>query len=208
MAMSEQEKIAKRRAYYAANKERLKEKSRQWREDNREKHRAYTKAYAAKHPEEKKASDKAYREATVEQRKEYQAEWKKNNPGRKEAIHKAYYAVNADKLRASSRQWAKDNPVAARERASRRRSQIAGVHVVKYADVEVFDRDDWYCQACGVKTSRDGDSGTNPRYANKDHIVPIVKGGHDALYNLQTLCKRCNSSKGPKDNDEFMKGFC
>lgn len=36
------------------------------------------------------------------------------------------------------------------------------------------------------------------RYKNvitKDHIVPLKKGGHDGIENLQPVCYRCNFSK-------------
>lgn len=34
-----------------------------------------------------------------------------------------------------------------------------------------------------------------------DHIVPLASGGDNAITNLQTLCKRCNSSKGNSTKD-------
>lgn len=49
----------------------------------------------------------------------------------------------------------------------------------------IFNRDDRSCLACGATEE-----------LSLDHIVPLAKGGDNAESNLQTLCKRCNSSKG------------
>lgn len=59
-------------------------------------------------------------------------------------------------------------------------------------------RDDWEemksffgeCCKCGEKTG-----------LCKDHILPIYQGGSNGITNLQTLCTRCNSSKGPDSTD-------
>jgi 5-methylcytosine-specific restriction endonuclease McrA len=45
-------------------------------------------------------------------------------------------------------------------------------------------RDGGMCQMCG----NEGDS--------VDHILPRILGGTDDDYNLQLLCRSCNSSKG------------
>jgi 5-methylcytosine-specific restriction endonuclease McrA len=35
----------------------------------------------------------------------------------------------------------------------------------------------------------------------RDHIIPKYQGGPDHITNLQPLCSRCNTSKGPEDID-------
>lgn len=36
-----------------------------------------------------------------------------------------------------------------------------------------------------------------------DHVVPLSKGGKDALHNLVPACRKCNSSKNAKDISEW-----
>ena len=177
---------------------------------------------AYKDPAVQKAYAKHYYEANREKRKAYQNRYREANPEKVAATNNSYHEANREKLAADSKRyhkanrekgaavnkrWRKANPDNIKTRNAARRAAKAGVGHVAYVDAEVFDRDDWYCQACGVKTNRDTPYEVNPVYATVDHIIPIDKQGHDALYNLQTLCFSCNASKGTKDNDEFMKEF-
>jgi hypothetical protein len=52
----------------------------------------------------------------------------------------------------------------------------------------VFQRDSFACCLCG-RDARDGVK------LEVDHIAPIVRGGSNAMDNLQTLCWDCNRGK-------------
>lgn len=57
---------------------------------------------------------------------------------------------------------------------------------------EVFERDAYRCVAC-----------RGWHDLTVDHIMPSSRGGSDDPANLQTLCRRCNSSKGARTMDEW-----
>jgi 5-methylcytosine-specific restriction endonuclease McrA len=59
---------------------------------------------------------------------------------------------------------------------------------VKLTRREVFIRDDYTCQYCGIRT---GD-------LTIDHIIPRSRGGQHTWENLVSACKPCNHRKGGK----------
>lgn len=48
------------------------------------------------------------------------------------------------------------------------------------------------CPECGHVMAR----WCGRRVASLDHVIPISKGGTNALENLRVICNRCNSQKG------------
>jgi 5-methylcytosine-specific restriction protein A len=52
---------------------------------------------------------------------------------------------------------------------------------------QVWERDNFTCRKCGSRQN-----------LTVDHIVPKSKGGSDRLSNYQTLCAKCNTSKGAR----------
>lgn len=58
---------------------------------------------------------------------------------------------------------------------------------------EIKARDNYTCCYCGISTRQE------PHLLLEiDHIVPVAKGGMTTESNLQTLCWKCNRSKGAK----------
>lgn len=47
---------------------------------------------------------------------------------------------------------------------------------------------------------------SSPDRLELDHIVALVKGGQNVEGNFQFLCKPCNTSKGDRDYDTWLKG--
>ena len=82
---------------------------------------------------------------------------------------------------------------------------------------KVFAKDDFACCVCGWKPSCIPD-GYDGKYTISEHIngklawlevdhkFPKLYGGSHNVNNLQTLCNRCNSSKGVKLNVKTSQG--
>lgn len=62
--------------------------------------------------------------------------------------------------------------------------KVSITHEIKW---KVWKRDGFKCKKCG-----------SDEYLSVDHIRPESLGGKLVMNNLQTLCRKCNSSKGSK----------
>lgn len=58
---------------------------------------------------------------------------------------------------------------------------------------KILQRDGYKCKKCGANVAREPNL-----LLEVDHIIPLSKGGMTKESNLQTLCWRCNRSKGAK----------
>ena len=139
--------------------------------------------------------------------KKYKAEHKSEI-----ALRKAqYYVENKSKMAAYSSQRQKDhrieaasyvrkynhaNPDKCRVICARRRAIMAGV------DIGFMPRDplttlvEVYGPLCVVPGCI--------RLSNTvDHVVPISKGGAHSFFNMQPMCKPCNSSKGNRNSIDY-----
>lgn len=85
-----------------------------------------------------------------------------------------------------------------------RRARIAGVAIEHFSPTYILKRDNYVCQACGVKT-KPKEKPSHPLYPNVDHIIPISVGGEHSKKNCRCVCSSCNSKKCNKTlNDQLL----
>ena len=63
--------------------------------------------------------------------------------------------------------------------------------------LDVFERDAWICGLCGDPVP-EGVAWPDPLSASLDHVVPLSRGGHHVLENVQLAHLSCNVQKGAR----------
>ena len=81
--------------------------------------------------------------------------------------------------------------------AQRRRAAQRGATVEYFKNTEIFERDGWACQLCGLPIDRDARK-PDPLSVSLDHIVPISLGGAHSRANTQCAHLSCNVRKSNK----------
>jgi 5-methylcytosine-specific restriction endonuclease McrA len=66
---------------------------------------------------------------------------------------------------------------------------------VKFSRANVFTRDRFTCQYCGVRPE-------SSKGLTYDHVLPRSQGGKTTWSNIVSACKPCNSKKGSKTPDQ------
>jgi 5-methylcytosine-specific restriction endonuclease McrA len=74
------------------------------------------------------------------------------------------------------------------------RGNVSTKRKVRFSRLNVFTRDNFRCQYCGVRKSMEG--------LNYDHVVPRLRGGKTGWENIVTSCYPCNDRKGSRTPDE------
>lgn len=93
----------------------------------------------------------------------------------------------ANKLRRSAK---------ARNKAVRR-ARLA-INAERIDPYEIFGRDRWKCQLCGISTPQSLRGSYDPRAPELDHVIPLALGGAHTWANVQCACRACNIRKGAK----------
>ncbi len=104
----------------------------------------------------------------------------------------AWRAANQDHVRSYSSAYSKRRPEVKRMAEARRRARKreAGGSFTMADVLDLFRRQRGRCAGCRASIK--------PGY-EIDHIQPLVKGGHNAISNIQLLCRPCNRQKQAQD---------
>lgn len=187
-------------AYNAQHKEAHRRRSRESAVRRADEVRQYQAVYYMEH------RDEAIERARV---------WSESHRERVRDAQRRYHARNADAINEKQRAWRKDNSETAREQD--RKWKRANPHKVREADarrraVEMGARTgDRRAYAAFVKWAREAPvvrcywchKPTKRTSRHLDHIVPLARGGADAVENLCVSCASCNIRKNAKLPIEF-----
>jgi 5-methylcytosine-specific restriction endonuclease McrA len=139
-----------------------------------------------------------YRNYYLENREEinaYNAAWQKSTPERIEKRNrqgKRYRENNPEKVLAAQRSWNERNRDKKVAYVRNRRAREDGAEGFFTGDdwAEIKEKYDHRCIKCFLQ---------EPEIKlTPDHVVPLFLGGTNWPSNIQPLCGKCNSSKGPK----------
>jgi 5-methylcytosine-specific restriction endonuclease McrA len=160
--------------YYRLNREAVLAKRAKWREGHRESARSL----ASRHY-------RLNRDAALERH----AKWRETNREAISEYRKKYYYANKDAEVKRHAKWRMANP----EKVARlnrvrldRKANAPGSHTTQEWSA-IVKRQGGRCATCHLKVKLE-----------RDHIVPLSRGGTDFASNLQGLCKPCNASKKAK----------
>lgn len=135
----------------------------------------------------------AYREARREELSRKERERQAANPEAKSKANKQRRVANPDKVRKEKRMDYEKHVDSYKRRSRERRVRkvnAPGHHTeAEWQAIKSYYMDQ--CLSCGDV----------PDKLTPDHVIPLSKGGSDAISNIQPLCLWCNKSKGTKTID-------
>jgi 5-methylcytosine-specific restriction endonuclease McrA len=97
-------------------------------------------------------------------------------------------------------EWSRRHPESVKERHARRRARLLGARLGCRTAYAKFLR--WAEQARRIRCYW-CKSQTRPGRRHIDHVIPLSRGGADAVGNLCVSCPSCNMSKSAKSPGAF-----
>lgn len=214
------------RGYYNKNQKAIKDKSRQWRQDNFDRAHEYEKKYREEHPDKMKQYYLDNIEYFRQWRQDYQHEYYEQNKDRIIAYQKQYRIDNEELVRIRRQKYYEEN----RARLLQEKKE--------YRDSHKEERKQWLHSEAGIASSRASRNkrrsltgGANGAFSKEDvlellnffdnkcaytgepldadyhldHILALSKGGTNYIYNIVPCNKQCNWSKHTRDMEEWFR---
>jgi len=194
---------AKKKAYAAAHREEIAARKKAHRAAHRTEEAARRKAHRATitanqrarraaHREEVRAKENAYRAANPEKARARDRAYRAANPEKVAAKQRAHNAAHPEKVLAKYKKYRVAHPDKGRiDRHNRAARKIGNGGTYTAAEWRALCA--WFGNVCLCC-----DAGGR---LTVDHVVPLSRGGTNAIVNLQPLCLSCNMRKHAKPID-------
>lgn len=170
------------------------ERTKRWRENNPERAKEVQQRYKERNPTAHNEAVKRHYQKNKEQSKARTYKYRKENPDVIKHIASKSYYKNRDARQAAMREWDKSNPDKIARKNHKRRTLAMEAITYIILDKEYKRLLTNSCYNCGSNQNQ-----------SIDHIIPLSKGGTNGIGNLQTLCRKCNSSKKDKFMVEWLR---
>lgn len=175
------------KAYYKNNIDVCRKRSRDYYNNNKEKSINSTKAWVERNKERLRENSKQYQLDNLSRIRERNRQDRLNNPEKYKERNRKRYESNKEYFNIA---WHK------------RRARLANAEgSYTKGDIDfLFESQKGKCPICNCSIKNG---------YHIDHKTPLSKGGSNSKENLQLTCGSCNTSKGNKDEIEFMqsRGF-
>ena len=177
--------------YYIKNKDKTKRYKKQYRQEHEKQCKEYEKEYRRTHKTKIKKYWKKYYREHKEERKEYGKKWYEE--------HEGYSKEYRDRQKKYCKEYKKEyrrteNGKAANQRGhfKRRAREKEIINTLTFDEwLEILNKYSWKCAYCEIEF----DLFNRPE---RDHVIPISKGGHNTKENIVPACRSCNAKKHNK----------
>lgn len=169
---------------------------------NREEYLAYQKEYRTKNREALLEQKRLHRLANLKEHRERERQSYQKRKEKISAQKREYYLKNKEKINRKSKEYFAKNPHKILEYSHRRRAAVKNNGFEKYTLQEALDLYGTNCFICGKEIDLSASRLVGkPGWENGlhlDHVIPILEGGPDTLFNVRPTHGKCNLVKGSK----------
>lgn len=182
----------KRREHYWKNREKFTTYLRESYQKNRDKRLEEKKEWYYQNKDDPivKSKKRAYEDSHKDSIKQYQEEYRKTHKDQISANKKQYHEKNKERrskyMRGYFQNHKREAYIRWRNYQLRKRGS-GGSHTLEEW-LDMLEEHRHCCHYCGERFER----------LERDHVIPISKGGTDYISNIVPACRICNAKKGAK----------